>query len=358
MSNFVKSLAPVWPVFARAKSAKLIRDLLDCFEGIPTADALTTHLELTKELIAWCVQDKRSFLKQSLESRLGNLYLKARRFTEALGLINELLRELKRMDDKLALVSIHLLECKVYFELKNMPKAKASLTASRSAANSIYTPPLLQAALDLQSGILHAEDNDFKTAYSYFIEALDAFSTAKDPLGALVLKYMILCKIMLGAADDIDALLAGKLATSYSLGKQVEAMKAVGAAYKARSLKDFELALKTYPVELGADAIIATHFNSLYDSLLQQNILRIIEPYSRVQIQHIAHIIGLDVQLIEQKLSLMILDKVLPGILDQSEGALIIVEDLPCDDMYKISTDVFKNLDSVVDSLYIKATKL
>ena len=48
--------------------------------------------------------------------------------------------------------------------------AKASLTASRSAANSIYVSPLLQAEIDEMSGALHCEEGDHTTAYSYFLE--------------------------------------------------------------------------------------------------------------------------------------------------------------------------------------------
>ncbi|KAF8960515.1 hypothetical protein BDZ97DRAFT_1760646 [Flammula alnicola] len=40
-------------------------------------------------------------------------------------------------------------------------------------ANSIYCPPTVQAAFDLQSGILHAEDKDYTTPYSHFLRAFE-----------------------------------------------------------------------------------------------------------------------------------------------------------------------------------------
>ncbi|PPQ85904.1 hypothetical protein CVT25_014750 [Psilocybe cyanescens] len=40
-----------------------------------------------------------------------------------------------------------------------------SLASSHTAANIIYCPPSLQVQLDLQSGILHAEEKDYNTTY-------------------------------------------------------------------------------------------------------------------------------------------------------------------------------------------------
>lgn len=97
-------------------------------------------------------------------SKLRSRYIDAGSYKEALSLINSLLRELKRLDDKMILTEVHLLESRVNHALANLAKAKAALTSARTAANSIYCPPLLQAQLDLQSGVLHAEDKDYKTA--------------------------------------------------------------------------------------------------------------------------------------------------------------------------------------------------
>jgi 26S proteasome regulatory subunit N6 len=351
-------LGPVWPAFARAKAAKLIKSLLELFDDMGDA-ALELEIALCRELLAWSETEKRAFLKQALDTRLIALYHRTAHYTEALVLVGTVLRQLKRLDDKLALIEVHLLESRIYFALKNVAKARAALTAARAYANAMYTPPLLQAALDVQAGLLHAEETDFKTAFSYFIEAFDNYVACdRDPRGAQALKYMLLCKIMLGLAEDVSVILAGKFGQHYPVTRHFEAMLAVAAAYQAKSLRDFETALSTFPHELGEDPIVQGHFAALYDDLLERNLLRIVLPYSRVQIAFVAGAIGLSLHDVELKLSQMILDKVLNAIIDQNSGCLVVREEPKVDRSFELVQDCFKNIGGAIDSLHVKSSRL
>lgn len=336
--------------FAKAKSSKLIRQLLDLFKDIPNSTDI--EVAVTKDCIEWATAERRAFQRQDLEVRLVALHMTKQAYYDALTLINGLLRELKRLDDKLRLVEVQLLESRVYHALGNIPKARAALTSARTSAASVYTPPLLQANLDMQSGMLHAEDKDFNTAFSYFIEALDGYHTQDESSKAqAALQYMLLCKIMLNLVDDVNQLMTSKQAVKYA-GQNLEAMKAIARAHANRSLEEYETALSSYRYELGSDAFIRNHLRRLYDAMLEQNLIKVIEPFSRVEIDHIAKMVGLDTQQVERKLSQMILDKAIIGVLDQGAGCLIIYDETQRDESYDAALATIEKLSNVVDVLY------
>ncbi|NXS41995.1 PSD11 ATPase, partial [Balaeniceps rex] len=365
LGGLLKYVRPFLNSISKAKAARLVRSLLDLFLDMEAATG--QEVDLCLECIEWAKSEKRTFLRQALEvclfcevvdSRGG---YKSSCSSPLLG--SQLLRELKKMDDKALLVEVQLLESKTYHALSNLPKARAALTSARTTANAIYCPPKLQAALDMQSGIIHAaEEKDWKTAYSYFYEAFEGYDSIDNPKAITALKYMLLCKIMLNIPEDVQALVSGKLALRYA-GRQTEALKCVAQASKNRSLADFEKALTDYKVELRDDPIINTHLAKLYDNLLEQNLIRVIEPFSRVQVnissKHTDMLVPLSPAAeVERKLSQMILDKKFHGILDQGEGVLIIFDEPPVDKTYEAALETIQNMSKVVDSLYNKAKKL
>jgi len=86
--------------------------------------------------------------------------------------------------------------------------------------------------------------------------------------------------------------------------------------------------------------------------------MKIVEPYSRIEIQYISEIVGLDVATLQKKLSEMILDKKFDGTLDQGNGHLIIFDTTESGNLYPNSFEVLDNMNNVVDKLFEKANQL
>ncbi len=80
-------------------------------------------------------------------------------------------------------------------------------------------------------------------------------------------------------------------------------MLAIAKAYKERSLQDFQAALSAHEAQLMGDPIVRAHLSALYDTLLEGNLARLIEPFSRVEIAHLAELIKLPIDLVLNKLS-------------------------------------------------------
>lgn len=106
--------------------------------------------------------------------------------------------------------------------------------------------------------------------------------------------------------------------------------------------------------------------------MLEQNLIRIIEPFSRVQVSHVAHLINLPRDVVEKKLSQMILDKAIHGVLDQvrsqsignasrassDSGVLITFDHKSTDETYEAVLETITSMSKVVDALYQKAKRL
>lgn len=84
-------------------------------------------IALCLKSIEWCKEEKRTFLRQRIESRLASLYLKMGKFNDALTLIKDLTREVKKLDDKLLLVEVYLTESRIQMRLQNTPTSKVSV---------------------------------------------------------------------------------------------------------------------------------------------------------------------------------------------------------------------------------------
>eukprot|EP00747_Dinoflagellata_sp_TGD_P164167 gnl/TRDRNA2_/TRDRNA2_183713_c0_seq1.p1 gnl/TRDRNA2_/TRDRNA2_183713_c0~~gnl/TRDRNA2_/TRDRNA2_183713_c0_seq1.p1 ORF type:complete len:447 (-),score=126.32 gnl/TRDRNA2_/TRDRNA2_183713_c0_seq1:118-1458(-) len=356
VSKLWQELKPLFSELAKAKTAKIVRTLIDLLSKIPGSEQL--QIQMCQDCIEWCKGEKRTFLRQRVESRLAALFLTQKKYQEALEILTRLLTEVKKLDDKLLLVEIYLVECRTHYAVQNIAKSKASLTAAKTNANAIHCPPMMQADIDLWSGVVCAREKDFRTAYSYFYESFEACNAGEaEQKARSAMKYMLLTKIMFGKPEESKAIIHSKNGLKYA-GPEIEALAAVANAHEARSLKKFEAVLQEHKAQLGQDPIIEFHLSDLNETLLEQNILRILEPFSRVEISHVAELIELSVDRTLQKLSEMILDQKLNGTLDQGIGVLILFDQENIRSTYDNSLKTIKNTAEVLDTLYGMAKTL
>ena len=70
-------------------------------------------------------------------------------------------------------------------------------------------------------------------------------------------------------------------------------MKAVAVAARAKSLDAFKAAIELHSSTLTGDELISHHMDKLYESMFESNLLKIIYPYSAVEVSHVAKLINL-----------------------------------------------------------------
>merc|ERR1711924_574754 len=153
---------------------------------------------------------------------------------------------------------------------------------------------------------------------------------------------------------DCKSLLLTKTGLKYT-GAEIDAMSAVASAHQDRCLKKFEAVLAQHKAQLADDKIVEYHLSDLNETLLEQNILRILEPFAKVEVSHVAELIELPLVRTQAKLREMILDKKLNGTLDQGVGVLIVFEQEEVRTTYDNALKTIKNPSEVLDTLYEKA---
>lgn len=327
----------------KAKATRMVRKVFESIVlcGVP----LSQQQVVCVETIQWARQEKRTFLRHRLQLRLAEVQFEQRDSRTALLTLIALLREVRRLDDRTLLLEIHLLESKIYYSIKNTSKARAALVSARTTANSIYCPPLAQAEIDLQSGVLHAEERDYKTAYSYLFEAFEGFHQLGNQaqLARKALHYMIISKTLSDNADELTAVLASKNVLEYS-GEDMDTLRGIADAYMKRDTHRFNdvlskgTAAATAATEQGVtdssaasllrDEVVGRQLHEMYDMLVERHLLKVIQPYNRVQVSFLAKLLKLDEESVESRISQLILDKKLSGIVDQQHACLIVFDEV------------------------------
>ncbi|KAH8607859.1 PCI domain [Trypanosoma vivax] len=325
--TLLSTIRPFFVLLPKAKTTRMVRKMFDLI--LRSGVSLDRQKQVCHDMITWARQEKRTFLRHRLQHRLAEVQFARNERQEALATLQALLREVRRLDDRMLLLDIHLLESRIFYSINNISRARASLVAARTNANSIYCPPLSQAEIDLQSGVLHAEEGDAKTAFSYLYEAFEGFHQLGDQArqARKALQYMILAKIATNCPDELTVLLGSKNVREYK-GHDMDALRGVAEAYNTQDTHLFNNVLQKYnDAPFLQDEVLQRRLTEMYRSLLEGHLLKLLEPYSRVQISYIAELLKLDVETVESQVSQLILDNKLAGIVDQQHQCVVVFDE-------------------------------
>lgn len=98
--DLTKMILPMYIDLPKSKTAKIIRTLFDQCIKFPGRNRYEQLIDLSKYIIEWCDKESRSFLRMKIEQKLADLYFKQQKYNESLAILNKLLHELKKKDDK------------------------------------------------------------------------------------------------------------------------------------------------------------------------------------------------------------------------------------------------------------------
>ncbi|CEF64350.1 26S proteasome non-ATPase regulatory subunit 11 [Strongyloides ratti] len=235
-----------------------------------------------------------------------------------------IIHTLKIMSVNDILIEIYLEESIAYYCLKNYMKAKAALMNAKTLSNASNLEPVIQSKLDMHSGAIFLIEKEYHTAFSYFYEALESYDGNNKKKEAIqAIQYLCLTKLMINKPDEVKNFISSKFGIKY-YGEELYCMEQMANAVAKKCVKLFDTAAKNYP-SFQDDVVMKSSLKHLYNFMFDQDILRIIKPYSFVEIDFIATKIGLASNKIEQRLCTMIIDGQIEGKINHDNRSLEII---------------------------------
>ncbi|KAK3847187.1 MAG: PCI domain-containing protein [Linnemannia gamsii] len=300
----------------RNYSEKSINNILDFISSSSDMVFMEKFYQTTLNSLKETNND-RLLVKTNL--KLAKLWLDRKEF----GRLSKILRQLHAScqaddgtDDQRKgthLLEIFALEIQMYTETKNGKKLKALYQQCLSVKSAIPHPRIMGVIREC-GGKMHMIEKEWNEAQTDFFESFRNYDEAGSFQRIQVLKYLVLANMLMESKiNPFDS----QETKPYKNDPQIVAMTNLVSAYQRRDIREFEKILRENRTTIMDDPFIRAYIDEVLKNIRTQVLIRLIKPYTRIEISFISRQLNIPAQDVEDLLVGLILDKKIAGHIDQ-----------------------------------------
>ncbi|KAG9289978.1 hypothetical protein G9A89_010284 [Geosiphon pyriformis] len=313
----------------RNYSEKSINNILDF---ISTSQDMTFMEEFYSTTLNALEEAKNDRLWVKTNLKLAKLWLDRKEFTR----LNKILRQLHvscqkddGTDDQRKgthLLEIFALEIQMYTETKNNKKLKALYQQCLHVKSAIPHPRIMGVIREC-GGKMHMGEKEWDKAQTDFFESFRNYDEAGSHQRIQVLKYLVLANMLTESQiNPFDS----QETKPYKNDPEIVAMTNLVSAYQRKEIREFEKILRDNRSTIMDDPFIRTYIDDVLKNIRTQVLLRLIKPYTRIEIPFVSKQLNIPASDVEDLLVGLILDNKIAGRIDQVHQRL---------ELYRQSTD-------------------
>jgi len=211
------------------------------------------------------------------------------------------------------LLEIFALEIQMYTATKNSKKLKALYQQCLSVKSAIPHPRIMGVIREC-GGKMHMSEKEWDQAQTDFFESFRNYDEAGSYQRIQVLKYLVLANMLMESQiNPFDS----QETKPYKNDPQIVAMTNLVSAYQRRDIREFEKILRDNRATIMDDPFIRAYIDEVLKNIRTQVLIRLIKPYTRIEIPFISRQLNIPAQDVEDLLVGLILDKKVAGHIDQ-----------------------------------------
>ncbi|CAG8453634.1 23062_t:CDS:10 [Dentiscutata erythropus] len=300
----------------RNYSEKSINNILDFISSSQDMSFMEEFYSTTLSALEEA-KNERLWVKTNL--KLAKLWLDRKEYNR----LNKILRQLHLScqkddgtDDQRKgthLLEIFALEIQMYTETKNNKKLKALYQQCLHVKSAIPHPRIMGVIREC-GGKMHMGEKEWDKAQTDFFESFKNYDEAGSPQRIQVLKYLVLANMLTESQiNPFDS----QETKPYKNDPQIVAMTNLVSAYQRKEIREFEKILRDNRATIMDDPFIRTYIDDVLKNIRTQVLLRLIKPYTRIEIPFVSKQLNIPAQDVEDLLVGLVLDQKIKGCIDQ-----------------------------------------